>query len=207
MPSCASPPRLSSPGRKTWRSPPPPCSRRSTSHPPQATTPVQRVTEELRVLIDDMFATMHHARGIGLAAPQVGRSERLAIVEIDGQQIVVINPEIIERAGKDKGEEGCLSIPDIYADVERPKTVTVRALDREMQPFEIEADGLLARCLQHEIDHLDGKLFIDYLSVLKRTAALAKWKFEVDKYPGYIRHVSRETPDDRHEHEHPDEEL
>jgi peptide deformylase len=173
----------------------------------QATTPVARMTEELRVLIDDMFATMHHARGIGLAAPQVGRKERIAVVEVDGQQLVVINPEIIERAGKDKGEEGCLSIPDIYADVERPKTVTVRALDREMKPFEIQADGLLARCLQHEIDHLDGKLFIDYLSVLKRTASLAKWKFEVDKYPGYIRRVSEESPDDPHEHEHPDEEL
>ena len=173
----------------------------------QATTPVTRMTEELRVLIDDMFATMHHARGIGLAAPQVGRTERLAVVELDGQQIVIINPEVVERVGRAKGEEGCLSIPDIYADVERPKTVTVRALDRDMQPFEIEATDLLGRCLQHEIDHLDGKLFLDYLSVLKRTAALTKWKFEAEKYPGYIRRVSEETPDDRDEHEHPEEEL
>jgi peptide deformylase len=173
----------------------------------QATTPVTRMTEELRVLIDDMFATMHHARGIGLAAPQVGRGERLAVVEIDGRQFTIINPEVVERAGKAKGEEGCLSIPDIYADVERPSTVTVRALDRDMKPFEIEAAELLARCLQHEIDHLDGKLFLDYLSVLKRTAALAKWKFEADKYPGYIRRVSRETPEDLGGHEHPEEEL
>ncbi|MDB4900201.1 MAG: Peptide deformylase, partial [Gemmatimonadetes bacterium] len=110
-------------------------------------------------------------------------------------------------AGKAKGEEGCLSIPDIYADVERPSTVTVRALDRNMKPYEIEAGALLARCLQHEIDHLDGKLFLDYLSVLKRAAALTKWKLSQDKYPGFIRRVSLETPEDLGEHEHPEEEL
>jgi peptide deformylase len=167
----------------------------------QATAPVREMTDELRRLITDMFDTMHHARGIGLAAPQVGRTERLAIAE------VLINPEVVEREGKAKGEEGCLSIPDIYADVERPATVTVRALDESFAPFEIEATDLLARCLQHEIDHLDGKLFLDYLSVLKRTAALAKWKLQQDKYPGYIRRVALETPEDRREHEHPDEEL
>jgi peptide deformylase len=150
---------------------------------------------------------MHHARGIGLAAPQVGRTERLAVVDVDDNPLVLINPDVVERAGRAKGEEGCLSIPDIYADVERPKTVTVRALDRHFTPFEIEATDLLARCLQHEIDHLDGKLFIDYLSVLKRTAALAKWKLEAPSYPGYIRRVSLETPDDRRGHEHPEEEL
>ena len=173
----------------------------------QATTPVAAMTEELHRLIADMFDTMHHARGIGLAAPQVGRTERLAVVEIDEQRLVLINPEVIERAGKAKGEEGCLSIPDIYADVERPRTITARALDERMQPYEVEADGLLARCIQHEIDHLDGKLFIDYLSVLKRTAALAKWKLEAHHYPGYVRRVSLETPEDLDEHQHPDEEL
>ena len=173
----------------------------------QATTPVTAMTEELHRLIADMFDTMHHARGIGLAAPQVGRTERLAIVEVDDERFVLINPEIIERAGRAKGEEGCLSIPDIYADVERPATVTVRALDEHMTPYEIEATDLLARCIQHEIDHLDGKLFLDYLSVLKRTAALAKWKIEQGKYPGYIRRVALETPEDRGEHEHPEEEL
>ena len=173
----------------------------------QATTPVAAMTEELHRLVADMFDTMHHARGIGLAAPQVGRTERLAVVEIDGDRIVLINPEVIERAGRSKGEEGCLSIPDIYADVERPGRITVRALDVRMEPFERDVDGLMARCIQHEIDHLDGKLFIDYLSVLKRTAALAKWKLEAHRYPGYLRRVSLEKPEDLEGHEHPDEEL
>jgi peptide deformylase len=173
----------------------------------QVTTPVGAMTDDLRRLVADMFETMHHARGIGLAAPQVGRTERLAIAEVDDERFVLINPEVLERDGRAKGEEGCLSIPDIYADVERPKTVTVRALDENYQPYEIEATDLLARCIQHEIDHLDGKLFIDYLSVLKRTAALAKWKLEQGKYPGYIRRVALETADDLEEHEHPEEEL
>jgi peptide deformylase len=173
----------------------------------QATTPVVEMTDDLRRLIRDMFDTMHHARGIGLAAPQVGRTERLAVVEVDEDRLVLINPDVVTRAGKAKGEEGCLSIPDIYADVERPDTVTVRARDESFAPFEIEATGLLARCLQHEIDHLDGKLFLDYLSVLKRTAALAKWKLQQDKYPGYIRRVSLETPEELSDHEHPEEEL
>ena len=174
----------------------------------QATTPVAEVTDDIRRLVADMFETMHHARGIGLAAPQVGRTERLAVIEIDGEPLVVINPEIVERgSAKDKAEEGCLSIPDIYADVERPKDVVVRAMDLEGNAYEIEATELLARCLQHEIDHLDGRLFLDYLSVLKRTAALAKWKLQQDKYPGFIRRTALETPEERKGHEHPDEEL
>jgi len=165
----------------------------------QATAPVTAMTDELRRLIADMFDTMHHARGIGLAAPQVGRAERLAVVEVEDDRLVLINPEIVGGEGRAKGEEGCLSIPDIYADVER--------LDEHFQPYEVEATDLLARCIQHEIDHLDGKLFIDYLSVLKRTAALAKWKLEQGKYPGYVRRVSLETPEALSEHEHPEEEL
>jgi peptide deformylase len=174
----------------------------------QVTTPVTTVTDELRRLVDDMFATMYHARGIGLAAPQVGRAERLAVVDVNDNPLVLINPEVVSgSSARAKGEEGCLSIPDIYADVERPKSVVVRALDLDGKPFEVEATDLLARCLQHEIDHLDGKLFLDYLSVLKRTAALAKWKLQQDKYPGYIRRVSSETPEELDEHEHPEEEL
>ncbi len=174
----------------------------------QATTPVAQITDELQRLIDDMFATMHHARGIGLAAPQVGRTERLAVLDLGDDPFVIVNPEIIAASSaKSKGEEGCLSIPDIYADVERPKTVTVRALDRHGVVFEREAADLEARCLQHEIDHLDGKIFLDYLSVLKRAASLAKWKLQADDYPGYIRRVSLETPEDLNEHEHPEEEL
>ena len=171
------------------------------------TVPVKEITPELRALVADMFETMHHARGIGLAAPQVGRTERVAVVEIEGEPLVVINPEILETSGKDKAEEGCLSIPDIYADVERPKDVVVRAMDLDGNSYEVQATDLLARCLQHEIDHLDGKLFLDYLSVLKRTAALTKWKLQQDKYPGFIRRTALETPEERDRHEHPEEEL
>lgn len=173
----------------------------------QNTTPVKEITDELRKLVADMFETMHHARGIGLAAPQVGRTERLAVIEIEGEPLVVINPEIVETSGKAKAEEGCLSIPDIYADVERPKDVVVRAMDLDGNTYELPATDLLARCLQHEIDHLDGKLFLDYLSVLKRTAALTKWKLQQDKYPGFIRRTALETPEERRRHEHPEEEL
>ena len=174
----------------------------------QATKSIGEITADIQRLIDDMFETMYHARGIGLAAPQVGRTERLTVVDVDDEPLVLINPEVIaSSSGKAKGEEGCLSIPDIYADVERSKVVTVRALDRNGVAFEREAGDLLGRCLQHEIDHLDGKLFLDYLSVLKRTAALAKWKLIADDYPGNIRRVALETPEDREGHQHADEEL
>ena len=148
---------------------------------------------------------MYLAKGIGLAAPQVGRTERLAVIDVDEKPIVIINPEIVERETKTvKAEEGCLSIPDVYGDVERPARVRVRALDLEGQAFEIEAGELLGRCLQHEIDHLHGKLFVDYLSVLKRRAAMAKWANEKDKYPAFIRKLEN---DPARSHEHPDEEL
>jgi peptide deformylase len=171
----------------------------------EETSPVEQITDALRMLAKDMFDTMYLAKGIGLAAPQVGRSERLAVIDVNDKAFVIINPEIIELDSKTaKAEEGCLSIPDVYGDVERPVRVRVRALDLEGKPFEIEADELLARCLQHEIDHLHGKLFIDYLSVLKRRAALAKWTKEKDKYPSFVRKL--ET-DPARTHEHPDEEL
>jgi peptide deformylase len=168
------------------------------------TTPVNEITDELRALARDMFETMHLAKGIGLAAPQIGRTERLAVVDVDDNPLVIINPEVVHTEGKDKGEEGCLSIPDVYGDVERPSKVRVRATDLDGQEFEVEADGLFARCLQHEIDHLHGKLFIDYLSVLKRRSALAKWAREKAKYPGFIRTLA---DDPTRLHEHPDEEL
>jgi len=171
----------------------------------EETSPVQQITDELRALAKDMFDTMYLAKGIGLAAPQVGRSERLAVVDVNDNPLVIINPEIVELDSKTaKAEEGCLSIPDVYGDVERPNRVRVRALDLEGKSFEVEADDLLARCLQHEIDHLHGKLFIDYLSVLKRRAALAKWSKEKEKYPSFVRKL--ET-DPARTHEHPDEEL
>ena len=170
----------------------------------EETKPVEHIDDELRALARNMFDTMYLAKGIGLAAPQIGRTERIAVVDVDERPMVIINPEVIHSEGKAKGEEGCLSIPDVYGDVERPEIVRVRAIGLDGQPFEVDADGLLARCLQHEIDHLHGKLFVDYLSVLKRRSALSKWAKEKDKYPGCIRKLDL---DPTREHEHPDEEL
>jgi peptide deformylase len=171
----------------------------------EETKPVEQITDELRALVASMFETMYLAKGIGLAAPQVGRTERVAVIDVDGQKFAIINPEIVTSASKtSKSEEGCLSIPDVYGDVERPERVKVRALDLDGKEFEIEADELLGRCLQHEIDHMHGKLFLDYMSVLKRRSALNKWAKEKDKYPGFIRHLA---DDPSLEHEHPDEEL
>jgi peptide deformylase len=147
------------------------------------------MTDELRRLTDDMFETMYAAKGIGLAAPQVGRTERIAVVDIENSPIVIVNPEIILTEGSARGEEGCLSIPEVFGDVDRALNVTVRALDRDGQPFELEATDLLARCLQHEIDHLHGKLFIDYLSFLKRRAALAKWESMKKDFPQNMRRL------------------
>jgi peptide deformylase len=171
----------------------------------EETKPVATITAELQQLIDDMFETMYAARGIGLAAPQVGRSERLAVVDVDDEPMVLINPEILESSGgTEKGEEGCLSIPEVYGDVERPESIRIRAMDRDGNVFERDAAGLLARCMQHEIDHLHGKMFIDYLSVLKKRSAMAKWTKEKEKYPGNVRML---TPEEIAEHHHRDEEL
>ena len=170
----------------------------------EETKTVDEITDELRELIDDMFETMYAARGIGLAAPQVGRTERITVVDVDGNPIVLVNPEIVLSEGKTREEEGCLSIPDIYGDVDRAKRVVVRALDRDGKPFEIDAEDLLARCMQHEIDHLHGRLFIDHLSLVKRRAALAKW----DKLrKGDKSHTRAIVPEGVARHHHRDEEL
>lgn len=153
----------------------------------QETERVESITPEMRRLIDDMFETMEKAKGVGLAAPQVGRRERLAVVDADDVRLVVINPEIILREGKAKGEEGCLSIPEVFADVERSARVIVRAQDIDGKFYEVDAANLLGRCLQHEIDHLHGKMFIDRLSILKRRAAMRDWEEEKDQYPKMIR--------------------
>lgn len=164
------------------------------------TEPVAEVTPELRQLVEDMFETMHAAKGIGLAAPQVGRTERLTVIEIEGERLVLFNPEITRRAGKITWEEGCLSIPEIYANVERSAEVTVRAMDLEGREFEVTGQELLAVCLQHEIDHLHGKLFLDHLSLLKRRSAMKKWEEEKDQYPNFIRILrpGEESGDDPH---------
>jgi peptide deformylase len=133
--------------------------------------PVDAVDDALRQLIDDMFETMYAAPGIGLAATQVNVHRRLLVADVSEEHDdprVFINPEILEKDGVAVSEEGCLSVPGFYEKVERAEQVRVRALDRDGQPFEVVLEGLLAVCVQHEIDHLDGKLFVDYLSDLKR---------------------------------------
>ena len=156
------------------------------------TVKVESVTNGIRTLVKDMFETMYAAEGIGLAAPQVGRTERVTVMEVEGARYALINPEIVSRQGSARGEEGCLSIPEVFGEVDRATSVIVRALDENGNEIEIEGKELLARCLQHEIDHLHGKLFVDYLSVLKRRAALAKWETFKADYPGYIRKVASE---------------
>ena len=171
----------------------------------EETKPVTVITEEIRRLVDDMFETMYAARGIGLAAPQVGRTERLCVVDVDEEPLVLINPEILEASrATEKAEEGCLSIPDVYGDVERPATVRIRAMDREGNVYERDASGLLARCMQHEIDHLHGRMFIDYLSMLKKRSAMSQWEKEKQKYPGNVRVL---TAEEIAKHHHRDEEL
>ena len=133
--------------------------------------PVARVDDDVRRLIDDMFETMYDAPGIGLAAIQVNRPVRVIVVDVSedrSQPLALVNPEILERHGVEEMDEGCLSVPGVYETVQRADRIRFRALDRDGEPFEREADGLLAVCIQHEIDHLDGKLFVDYLSSLKR---------------------------------------
>jgi len=133
--------------------------------------PVKDVDTRIRQLIDDMFETMYEAPGIGLAATQVDVHERLLVLDVSEDKsypMVFINPEILSSEGSQVYQEGCLSVPGIYADVKRAENIVVRALDRDGQSFELNADGLLAVCIQHEMDHLAGKVFVDYLSPLKR---------------------------------------
>jgi peptide deformylase len=159
------------------------------------TEPVTTVTDDIRQLIEDMYETMHAAEGIGLAAPQVGRTERIAVVDVEGERFTLINPDIVSTEGAKRAEEGCLSIPEIYADVERAERVVIRAIDADGRAYEIEATELLARCMQHEIDHLHGKLIIDYLSMLKKRSALSKWEKVKGDYPGLIRKVTAKHDD------------
>ncbi|MFD2236963.1 peptide deformylase [Aureimonas populi] len=147
----------------------------------QVSAPVERVDDDLRRLSDDMLETMYDAPGIGLAAIQIGEPLRMLVIDLAKEDeekapVTFINPEILERSDAlSVYEEGCLSIPDYYAEVERPASVRVRYLDLSGQEREIEADGLLATCLQHEIDHLNGVLFIDHISKLKRDMVVKKF--------------------------------
>jgi peptide deformylase len=142
--------------------------------------PVAAVDAEVRQLMDDMLETMYAAPGIGLAAPQVGALQRVIVLDIDREEVktgplFMANPEIVEASDEDViYEEGCLSVPDHYSDVARPEKVRVRYLDRDGKQRELACEGLLATCVQHEIDHLDGILFIDHISSLKRNMILRK---------------------------------
>lgn len=133
--------------------------------------PVEAVDASIRTLVADMLETMYAAPGIGLAAIQVNVQKRVVVMDLSenkNQPQVFINPTVLERDGESEGEEGCLSVPGFYETVRRAEWVRVSALDLDGEPFELEARGLLAVCIQHEIDHLDGRLFVDYLSALKR---------------------------------------
>lgn len=133
--------------------------------------PVEAVTDEIRRLVDDLFETMYDAPGIGLAATQVNVHRRVLVIDLSearDEPLVFINPQLLEHRGDEEMQEGCLSVPGYFDTVRRAEWVKVRAQNRTGEPFELEIDGLLAVCIQHEIDHLDGKLFVDYLSELKR---------------------------------------
>jgi peptide deformylase len=144
--------------------------------------PVERVDAAVTALLDDMLETMYAAPGIGLAAVQVNVRKRVIVIDISEEKnapLCLVNPEILEASGKEEMDEGCLSVPGVFEKVSRADKVKVKALGRDGAEFEMEAEGLLAVCIQHEIDHLEGKLFVDYLSPLKRHRA--KKKLEKDR--------------------------
>jgi peptide deformylase len=132
---------------------------------------VQAVDGKIKKLVDDMLETMYLAKGIGLAATQVNVHQRIVVIDVSEEKdkpLCLINPEIIAKDGVEESEEGCLSVPGFFETVKRAERIKVKALNKDGQPFEFEADALLAVCVQHELDHLEGKLFVDYISALKR---------------------------------------
>lgn len=134
--------------------------------------PVAEVDGRIDRLVSDMLDTMYDAPGIGLAATQVNVHERLVVLDVSDEcdePLVLINPEILDSEGEQEMQEGCLSIPGVFENIKRSANIKLSAINRDGQPFELEAEGILAVCIQHEVDHLDGKLFVDYLSTLKRT--------------------------------------
>lgn len=159
------------------------------------------VNAEIKRLVDNMIETMYKAPGIGLAAPQVDVLKRVTVIDVspseeeERQLHVMINPTIVHRQGKILWEEGCLSIPGVYEKVERSEKIVVEALDREGRPFELEADGLLSVCIQHEIDHLDGVVFLDRISPLKRRMAIKKYKKHLDRMAQEAKEEAEERED------------
>jgi peptide deformylase len=162
----------------------------------QRATPVAAVDDAVRRLVDDLFETMRAAKGVGLAANQVGVAQRVAVVDVgddDPPPLVLINPRIVHAGDVlEAAEEGCLSIPEIFGDVERPLEVTLEALDRNGRLYRADVSGYKARAVQHEIDHLDGVLFVDHLSAVKRGLLLAKWKKSRKGQSGYLKDVTPE---------------
>jgi peptide deformylase len=155
----------------------------------QHSTEIRAVDDEVRRLVEDLYETMDAAKGVGLAANQVGVAKRVAVVDADGDRFVMINPTIVETEGRATAEEGCLSIPEIYGDVTRPDRVVIEALDLDGNVYRKDAIGLKARAIQHEIDHLDGILFLDHLSLIRRQMLLARWRREHKDDTGYIKEV------------------
>lgn len=142
----------------------------------QVAKPVEVFDAELQTLIDNMFETMYEAMGAGLAAPQIGKSFRLAVIGINGKEYVLINPKIISAEGNIRYSEGCLSVPNVVGEVDRAEKVTIEALDRHGKAYTLTADDFLAACIQHEIEHLNGRLIVDYMSPLKRSVVRRKLK-------------------------------
>ena len=138
--------------------------------------PVEKFDAELRTLVTDMFETMYDAGGVGLAAQQIGLSLRLFVMDCEGIKLVAANPQILEADGEQDGEEGCLSVGKVHAELRRPNRVVLRAQDVQGKPFEREVTGLPARCFLHETDHNDGKLFISHLSPLRRELVTRKFR-------------------------------
>jgi peptide deformylase len=162
----------------------------------QRAVPVAAVDDAVRRLVDDLFETMLAAKGVGLAANQVGVAQRVAVVDVgpdDPPPLVLINPRIVQATDLvETAEEGCLSIPEIFGEVERPVQVTVEALDRDGRSYRTDVSGYKARAVQHEIDHLDGVLFLDHLSAVKRGLLLSKWKRSRKGQSGYLKEVTPE---------------
>ena len=159
----------------------------------QRSKEIGAVDDEVRRLVDDMYETMDAARGVGLAANQVGVPRRVAVVDADEDRFEMIDPVILESEGRDSAEEGCLSIPEIFGDVSRPERVVIEATDRDGNRYRKEATGLKARAIQHEIDHLDGILFLDHLSLIKRQMLLARYRREHKDDTGYTKEVQPES--------------
>lgn len=155
--------------------------------------PVPVVDDTVRQFVDDLFDTMHAAKGVGLAANQVGVPLRVAVVDVGEETpdpVVLINPVVTPRGDVvETAEEGCLSIPDLFAEVERPLDITLEALDREGKPYRMDITGYKARAVQHEVDHLDGVLFLDHLTAVKRASLLSKWRRARKGQTGYVKEV------------------